>query len=269
MSTLLAIAASVILLWTYAGAVRRLLRRGVDWPWRRSAAFTAGVVLAAATSSAPVPDRFSGRVLEHLLLGMLAPGLLVLGRPISLALRARSHVSRQVRIALRSGTIARLSHPLVAAAIFSIGPWLLWLTPLYELEGRSDAVHQLVHLHLLSAGVLLAVAVLGGEPTPWRSAHALRMWAAALLLPLHTLLGMVLIAASSPWLNDGLPAGPALDDQRLGAAILWIAGDGLATVMLLGVGAQWARRERSSATRGSPSNGLAREAPNLSPSSAG
>ena len=228
---------------TYGLATRRLERRGVRWPWSRTASFYAGTLLAAGMMAAPVPDRFSGRVLEHLLLGMAAPCLLVLGRPVTLALRARHPVSRAVRVALRSPAGAVLCHPLVAAAVFAAGPWLLWLTPLYELEESSPVVHQVVHLHLLLSGALLALGVLGLEPTRWRGAHGLRMLAAAVLLPVHTLLGLVLLSAGTPWLNEDMGRTAGLADQRFGAGLVWVAGDALATVALLVVGLQWSRRE--------------------------
>jgi cytochrome c oxidase assembly factor CtaG len=67
--------------------------------------------------------------------------------------------------------------------------------------------------------------------------------AAALSLPLHALLGLVILSASTPFLNPGLAPGAGLADQRNGAAVLWVVGDGLATVTMLVIGLQWARWE--------------------------
>lgn len=229
----------------YEHARRHLRTPGAEWPVGRILAWNCGVLLAAAGFVAPVPDRFSGRVLEHALLGMAAPWLLVAGRPVTLALRSGDGVAhRWARALVRGPRLHLLSHPIVAAALFAIGPWLLWLTPLYELETGSALFHTAVHVHLLASGFLFGVAVLGLEPTAWRSRHGLRLLAAATLLPLHSLLAMVLLSARIPLLNPELPIAAGLADQRAGASLAWVVGDGLATVALLLIGAQWARTER-------------------------
>lgn len=215
----------------YDLGVRRLRGRRVAWPWVRGAAFTIGVVLIAASSSAPVPGTFSGRVVEHVLVGMVGPWALVLGRPVTLALRAGGRARSSAHWVLRSPVGARLTHPLVALVAFALGPWLLWLTPLYELEARSEPFHLAVHLHLVASGALFAVAVLGLEPTRWRPAHGLRLLSAALVLPVHTVLGLVLLSSLDP-------------DRRAGGALLWAVGDGLATITLLLIGLQWAAADR-------------------------
>jgi cytochrome c oxidase assembly factor CtaG len=92
--------------------------------------------------------------------------------------------------------------------------------------------------------------VLGLDHTRWRRAHAARLLAAGVALPLHSLLGLVILGASTPFLNPGMATGAALDDQRLGAALLWVIGDGIATAAMLVVGVQWAQRERREAARG-------------------
>lgn len=228
----------------YGTGVVRLRRRGVRWPAGRQACWTLGTAVAAAASVAPVPDRFSGRVVEHAVLGMAAPWLLVTGRPVTLALRSsRGRLRRAARAVVHGGALAGLAHPVLAAVAFGIGPWLLWLSPIYEHESRSGLAHAAVHLHLLTTGVLFGVAVLGLEPTRWRSAHGVRMLAAAVLLPVHTLLGMVLLTAREPFLNAHLAPAAGLADQRLGAGLVWLVGDGLATIAMLVVGLQWARAE--------------------------
>jgi putative membrane protein len=238
------VALASVALGAYGTGVRRLRRRGIAWPGGRQACWTLGTGVAAAASVAPVPDRFSGRVVEHAVLGMVAPWLLVAGRPVTLALRSsQGRARRAARALVHGGPLRGLAHPMLAAVAFGIGPWVLWLSPIYQLESRSGLVHGAVHVHLLVTGVLFGVAVLGLEPTPWRSAHGVRMLAAAVLLPVHTLLGMVLLTAREPLLNPDLAPAAGLADQRLGAGLVWVVGDGLATVAMLLVGLQWARAE--------------------------
>jgi cytochrome c oxidase assembly factor CtaG len=105
-------------------------------------------------------------------------------------------------------------------------------------------VHALVHIHLVVSGVLFGVAILGLDLTPWRRRHAIRLFAAALALPVHTILGLVVLSAAHPYLNPGMAPGDGLADQRFGAALLWLTGDGLATVVILVIVAQWFEAER-------------------------
>jgi cytochrome c oxidase assembly factor CtaG len=145
---------------------------------------------------------------------------------------------------LRSGPVEVLTHPAVAVALAVLGPWVVWLSPLDELQRESAVVHALVHVHLVAAGGLFAVAVLGLDHTRWRRSHAVRLLAAAVALPLHALLGLIILSASTPFLNPGMAPGAGLDDQRLGAGLLWVVGDGIATAAMLVVGLQWASWER-------------------------
>src|SRR5262249_60775194 len=90
----------------YVIGVRRLHARGRPWPGGRTAAFLSGlaVVLVATESGVAAYDRvlFSLHIGQHLLLGMVAPLLLVLGAPVTLALHAsaRSSQRRILRVLL-------------------------------------------------------------------------------------------------------------------------------------------------------------------------
>lgn len=76
-------AASVYLL-----SARRLRRRGDTWPWARDVAFAAGCGAMGWAISAKTPGGpFTGHMAQHLIVGMVAPLLLVLARPLTLALR--------------------------------------------------------------------------------------------------------------------------------------------------------------------------------------
>ena len=83
----------------YVIGVRRLQARGRSWPATRTAAFLSGlvVVLVATDSGLAAYDRvlYSLHVVQHILLGMVAPLLLVLGAPITLALQAGSRASQR------------------------------------------------------------------------------------------------------------------------------------------------------------------------------
>ena len=112
----------------------RLAARGRSWPRARSVSFAAGlVVIVLATQSGIARyDRvlFSLHVAQHLLLGMVAPLLLVLGAPITLALQAgrRTTQTRVLRflhsrpVAIGTG-LGELPPPGAAQGLHWLEPW--------------------------------------------------------------------------------------------------------------------------------------------------
>ena len=103
----------------YIVGLRRLHARGRSWPAARTITFLSGmaVILIATESGLADYDRvlFSLHVVQHVLLGMVAPLLLVLGAPVTLALQAGSRAAqrRTLRV-LHSFPIRVLTHPLTA-----------------------------------------------------------------------------------------------------------------------------------------------------------
>lgn len=76
----------------YGWAVIRLRRRGDAWPVGRSVAWALGVVSVALVMCTGLNDygmaMFSVHMVQHMIISMLSPILLLLGAPMTLALRA-------------------------------------------------------------------------------------------------------------------------------------------------------------------------------------
>lgn len=129
----------------YIGAALGQRRRGSRrWAHGRTAAFAAGAGLLVVAASPPVVHlahgNFSGHMVQHLLVGMLAPLGLVLGAPVTLALRSVSvAAARRVTGMLQSWPVRILSHPVAAAGVNVGGMYVLYLTPLYSARPRRPA----------------------------------------------------------------------------------------------------------------------------------
>src|SRR5919109_1206633 len=144
----------------YGVRARTLARRGAPVSSWRIAAFAGAVLLFAAALSPPLESRaeelFSFHMIQHVVLGDLAPLLFVLGltgpliRPL-LALRPVA--------ALRP-----LAHPLVALPLWTLNLYLWHIPFLYESAVRNDAVHALEHLCFFTAGAMMWGAGVGGLP---------------------------------------------------------------------------------------------------------
>lgn len=88
----------------------------------RTVVWYAGLVCAAAGLTGPVATAaytsFTAHMAGHLLLGMLAPLLLVLGAPVTLALRAVpvAH-ARSLTHLLRTPVVRAITYPAVAGVL--------------------------------------------------------------------------------------------------------------------------------------------------------
>ena len=231
--------------------------RHPDQPWTvgRSWAFGLGLVaLGIATLSGLArydTALFSIHMLQHLLIGMVAPLLLALGAPMTLALQGSSRTGQVALLRVLDHPIARvLTHPLVAWSLFSLSLFVVYTTPLFGLALRDDLVHAGLHLHFLAAGFLFCWSVVGVDVGRRRTSHAARLLAVALTIPFHALLGLVLQAGASDPLGaaelgavDRTWGGSLVSDQRTGASLLWGLGELWGVVLVLLVAASWMRDE--------------------------
>ena len=169
---LLPLVALAAVLAAYLAAARAQRRAGRRWPAGRTAAFAGGVALLAVAAAPPLAawahGDLRGHMVQHVLVGMLAPLGLVLGAPVTLVLRtAPVPAARRISRALRSGLVRVVSHPAAAALLNVGGMTALYLTPLYAAMQGSAVLHAAVHGHVVLAGALFAWSVLGGpDPAP-------------------------------------------------------------------------------------------------------
>lgn len=234
----------------YLLGVRTMGAGGHRWPAGRTASFAAGlvVVVVATQSAVGVYDTtlFSVHTVQHLLLGLVAPMLLVLGAPIALALQASPRPIQTGLVGvIRSRPVDALTHPLVVWLLFAGSMFVLYLTPLYDATLRNVWVHQLVHAHMLIVGSLFFVLLVGNAPLRWRIQHPLRLLFVLLLVPVHAVLGIAIMNAdpvigSAFYTELGRDWGPSLAaDQLIGGGVLWAGHELVLVALLLVVVSQW------------------------------
>jgi putative membrane protein len=214
----------------YLAAARRARR----WPAWRSASFTGGLVLLAAAQASGLhrtgEELLSVHMVEHLLLITVVPALLVLGAPVSLALRSLSGTPRrELARVVRSRAAAALTRPGPALVVFCAVLLATHAPPFYDAALRSPALHALEHALYLWAALLLWSAALASEPLP-RAASALgRMLVLLLAMPPMALLGVVVASADHPLYSAyaasaGRFGTTALADQQAAGHVMWIGG---------------------------------------------
>ncbi|WP_370616793.1 cytochrome c oxidase assembly protein [Mumia sp. Pv 4-285] len=235
----------VVALAYVVAAVAERRRRG--WPYVRAAMFVAGAAVLAFALS-PRVDRFadasfSGHVAQHLLLAMLAPLGLVLGAPVTLALRTLPHRSAVgLGRLLRSRPVWVVTRPVVALTLSSGGLVLLYFTPLYDLTTRSQAVHVLVHLHMLLAGVLFAWVVAGPDPAPGRPGVPARLVVLGAAIAVHATVAQLLYAGLFVQVREPVA------QLQAGGNLMYYGGDVIELMLALALLLTWRRTHEGPAT---------------------
>jgi cytochrome c oxidase assembly factor CtaG/putative copper export protein len=251
----------------YLSAVLRLRRRGDGWPRGRTLSWLLGcLVLLFATSSGVgryMPAMFSVHMAAHMLLSMLVPILLVLGAPISLALRALPAAGRGDPPGMREWLLAALhsrlsrflTNPVVATALFIAGFYGLYLGGIFDAAVGSHVGHVAMNVHFLLSGYLFYWVVIGVDPTPRPIPPLAKVAVVFASLPLHAFFGVVLMGARGilgesfyrslhlSWHTD------LLADQRLGGGIAWAAGEVPLVIVMIALLVQWTRSDQRTARR--------------------
>ena len=168
----LACASLVVLAGLYLAGARAVARRhpARPWPWRRTWAFLAGLCATAVATQGydAVYDDvlLPAHMVQHLLLIMVAPPLLIFGRPVTLLLHAtRNPWHTRVKRVVRSRAVAAVTWPALSVGVYSAVVAGTHLTPLILTTGPP---HDAEHVAYLVAGYLFFLPVIGSEPTRWR-----------------------------------------------------------------------------------------------------
>jgi putative membrane protein len=223
-------------------------------PLFRTIAFLAGlgVIAIALQSGIERYDTtlFSIHMVQHLLLMLLAPPLLLLGAPITQLLRVASPgVRRRVLLPiLHSSPVAFVSHPAAAWVGFTAVTWGSHFSPLFDAALENPQVHQLEHGLFLAAALLFWFPVIGADPSPRPLGYPARALYLLLQMPPSSFLAMSILFAGAPLYSHyatlGSPYGIApLADQQTAASLMWIVGDVTFISAILGVVAVWMRHD--------------------------
>jgi len=234
---ILALPFALALIFYGAGVVLHR-RRGSTWPWYRSIFWVLGIGAAAAGFVGPLAaaahEDFVAHMWGHLLVGMVAPLLLVLASPVTLAVRTLHVVPARRLSRILSSWPARVATAPVVAAVLNVGGmWLLYSTPLYDAMRGNVLLHLVVMAHFLLAGYLFTVAIIPIDPAPHRAGFPLRMVVLVLALAAHGILAKTIYA--SP------PAGVPTPEAQAGAMLMSYAGDVIDAAIITVLCAQWYR----------------------------
>jgi len=251
----------------YIKGVVVLTKRGDKWPIGRTVSFALGIsAIDFATSGGLglyANFAFSYHMVAHMVLGMIAPIGIVLGAPMTLALRTlpqgRNSDERGVRGSLLAVLHSKLAvfftNPVVALAFFDGSLFALYFTDLFGSMMQSHVGHLLMSIHFLLAGILFFHVVIGIDPNPRRVPHLVRIVIIFAAMSIHAFFSVALMSTTtlidggyfgslqSPWLFD------LLADQRMGGSLGWAMGEIPILLALIATFVSWVKDDSREAIR--------------------
>jgi cytochrome c oxidase assembly factor CtaG len=219
----------------YLYAMRRA-RAVCEWPVSRPFWFLGlglGPLVLATMSWIGAYDStlFYARATQTVLLVLVVPLFLALGRPVTLFIQAFPGPGRRVDAVIGSRLATVLTFPAITTFALVIVPFVLYFSPWYTAGFRGTAVRELTFLALMTAGHAWFWTLLRVDPVPKAYPYAISMWITAAEVVGDAVLGVAVIADNgligAAWYHAvARPWGPSLrTDQVIGGGVLWILGD--------------------------------------------
>jgi cytochrome c oxidase assembly factor CtaG len=244
----------------YLAGVRHLRRQGVGWPLTRSVNFLGlglGILVIATMSSLRTyyGVLFYMRSFQTILLLLLAPLFLALGRPITLATRVFPTAGRRIERGIRGRLARTLTFPAITTLSLVAVPFVMYFTAWYTAGFHSATVRELTYLALMTPGYVFFWTLLRVDPVPKEYSYGVSLWITAVEVIGDAFLGLAVIASTSLigaayYHAVARPWGPTLQtDQILGGGTLWIFGDLVGLPFLVAQLIQFMREDEAEAAQ--------------------
>ncbi|MEU9990880.1 cytochrome c oxidase assembly protein [Streptomyces sp. NPDC048045] len=249
----------------YGWGVVRLRRRGDAWPVSRTVSYVIGVLTVLLVMCTRLNDygmvMFSVHMVQHMVISMLSPILILLGAPVTLALRALPVAGkgrkgpRELLLALLHSRYMRIiTHPVFTIPLFIASLYALYFTPIFDFLMGSKAGHIAMMIHFLAVGVVFFWPIIGVDPGPHRPGHLMRMLELFAGMPFHAFFGIAVMMASEPMIDTFRhPSASlgidALSDQNAAGGIAWAFSEIPSVLVLIALLFQWYGSEQRQAKR--------------------
>jgi cytochrome c oxidase assembly factor CtaG len=220
----------------YLISARKVRTAGGQWGSGRSFAF---LVLglgcwAVATMAWPGAYQsvlFYARATQTVLLVLVAPLFLAMGKPLTLFIEACPGPGRRVERAVRSLPARIVTFPAITTILLVAVPMTMYFTSWFTACFTSGTVRELTYLILMVPGYVFFWTLLRVDPVPKEYPYGVGMWITAAEVVGDAFFGIAVIAdqtliGGAHYHAAGYPYGPSLaTSQVIGGGIIWILGD--------------------------------------------
>ncbi len=235
-------------------------RRAGDWPGARRVWFLGlglGFLVIATMSfiGAYQSVLFYARAVQTVLLVLVVPLFLALGRPISLAMAVFPDAAPRIRAVITSRPARVLTFPAITTFALVGVPFSMYFTSWYTASFHSGAVRELTYLALMAPGFAFFWTLLRVDPVPKEYSYGVSMWITGAEVIGDAFIGLAIMADQN--LIGGAyyhalarPWGPTLQtDQVIGGGALWVLGDLVGLPFLAAQLIQLMREDESEAAK--------------------
>lgn len=148
-----------------------------------------------------------------------------------------------------------LTNPIVVSVNFGFALFLFYYSGLFQVALTTHVGHEIMHIHFLFAGYLLAWVMIGVDPGTNRPSHPLRLVLLFVTMGFHAFFGVSVMS------NKALMApeyfgrvgrdwgGSLLADQQLGGGMTWAIGEIPTLTLALILALQWTKQDAREAKR--------------------
>jgi putative membrane protein len=239
------LAAILVLAAGYVTLASKRSREPRGWSGWRTAGFLTGcavLMVGVVPQLSILPfDGFPAHMYQHLVIGMYAPLGLILGAPVTLALRSlpRRH-GRLLGRVLRSRPVHLLANPVTALVLTLGGLVALYFTPLFAATILDPMLHGLVHVHFFAVGCLFAWVIAGPDPAPRRPGVPTRLVVLGIAIAGHAVIAQLIYAGA--FVRVDAPAA----ELRAAGELMYYGGDIAELLLALALVTTWHPRRSSS-----------------------
>ena len=214
-------------------------RSGNLFPWWRPTAFYTGLIALLLGAVSPVDglsdDLFLMHMVQHVLMMMVGPPLILVGAPVVPVLRGLPRILRDdlaiplLQMRRVRKTLNFLASPLTAWLFFVFTLWIWHVPALYNEAVTNEALHFLQHMMFIGAAVFFWWTVIDPIPLKPRLSYAFRLLFLFMATLQSTALAAIITLTESVLYTyyEGVPrlwGLTAQEDQMIAGLIMWVPG---------------------------------------------
>ena len=220
----------------YVVSAAKVRRGGGQWGRGRTFAFIVlglgfWVIATMAWPGAYQSVLFYARATQTVLLVLVSPLFLAMGKPLTLLIEAYPRAGDRVRRAVCGRVAKVVTFPAITTLLLVAVPMSMYFTSWYTHVFTSGTVREVTYLILMAPGYVFFWTLLRVDPVPKQYPYGVAMWITAAEVVGDAFFGIAIIAdqtilAAGHYHAVGYPYGPSLaTSQVLGGGIIWILGD--------------------------------------------